>query len=443
MKFQTFFREAKSEIIIVGTNSLIPHLEQSASFFADLLTLNKDLRVLILCESDNENFSQSLCTDTKSSRPRLSFASLSVHRDRIIGTGKKDGLMEELRDLLNANPQGEEILARIDIKQVNLRLPLNIIKADGEMWCGVIINRAAGLESYFRADIDPKLYEALMEFLDFYVNEEKGGIYLSKPREELIQLYDSNGIPRGIFPRACFYTTEFSRYSIWGFVFNRKGELLLHQRSKQTKDGRDLWDKSIGGHVDLMDSSTSTTAERELVEEMFLPQAEFTKYLRADLGDIIHFGEWNTAKRPERTFRGAFAGLSDSDWVMFRGIDTKGDPLTVTRVSDRRINISNGKVTIKKTVFRSDIYFFIAPPGYLDTDTQVKNLLGHAEKTGAAQDHRLVSIENLRQWISESEREGRDRETFTDDILFINLQYRNLLEGFSEFIKFISEEYGR
>jgi NUDIX domain len=438
MKFQDFFQRATSSIKIIGTNALIPYLEQNAKFLADHLTVNKDLHILILCESDNENFNQSLCTDTKSSRRRLSFANLGVHRDRIMGTGKKDGLMEEIRGLVKDIPQAGDILKRINIKQVNLRLPVNIIEADGEIWCCFITNSAGNLDSYFNVDGIPNLKTALLEFIEFYIDPQKGGIYLSKPREELIQLYDKNGIPRGIFPRACFYTTEFSRYSVWGFIFNRKGELLLHQRSMQTKDGRGLWDKSIGGHVDLGDSSTSITAERELVEEMFLPQAEFTKYLRADLGDIIHFGEWNPKKRPERAFKGALDGLTEPDWVMFSAIDANGEPLTVTRVSDRRIHGDDGNVTTKRTIFRSDVYLFIAPKGYLDTEEQMKKLLGKAEEEGAAQDHKLISIEGLREWIAEAEAQGLDRETFTDDILFINLQYRELLEGFSEFVKFVA-----
>jgi hypothetical protein len=188
-----------------------------------------------------------------------------------------------------------------------------------------------------------------------------------------------------------------------------------------------------------LDSSTSLTAERELIEEMFLPQAEYTKYLRADLGDIMHFGEWNPKKRPERAFKGAFAGLSESDWVMFRATDSQGEPLTVTRVSDRRIHDDDtGKISIKRTVFKSDFYFFIAHPEYMDTAEQMKKLLGHAEESGAAKAHKLITIEGLRQWIADAEKEGKDRELFTDDILYINLQHRELLEGFSEFVKFVS-----
>lgn len=368
------------------------------------------------------------------------FPSISVHRDRIIGTSKKDGLIEEMRQELRLEPQLEGILKRIQIKQMNLRLPVNIIQADGKLWFSITTTYAPDLGSYIVVDENSKMKQDLLELIEFCTNPVKGGVYLSKPSDELIQLYDRNGIPRGIFPRACFYTTEFSRYSIWGFVFNRRGELLLHQRSLTTQDGRGLWDKSIGGHVDLLDSSTTITAERELVEEMFLPQAEYTKYLRADLGDIVHFGEWNPKKRPERLFKDAFAGLSESDWVLFRATDSQGDPLTITRVSDRRIHDGSGKVTTKRTVFRSDVYLFIAPPKYLDTADQMVALLGHAEKSGAAKAHRLLTLDGLRQWISEEEMAGKDRETFTDDILYVNIQYREMLERFSEFIKLMSQE---
>jgi len=336
----------------------------------------------------------------------------------------------------------DSIISRIEIKQVNLRLPVNLIEADGDIWCCITTDFAGDIDCYFNVSNNPRLKNNLLGFIDYYTNKSKGGIYLSEPGEELILLYDHNGIPRGIYPRSCFYTTAFSRYSIWGFVFNRKGELLLHQRStnKNIKDGRGLWDKSIGGHVELLDTSTSLTAERELIEEMFLPQAEYTKYLRADLGDIIHFGEWNPRKRPERAFRGAFAGLSDYDWVMFRAVDSNNNPLTETRVSDRRVHDDNNKITIKQTVFRSDVYLFIAPPNYIDTYGQMKKLLGHAEESGAAKDHKLITLDGLAKWIEEEKEKGTDRETFTDDILFINLRYRELLEGFSEFVKFISKD---
>ena len=170
---------------------------------------------------------------------------------------------------------------------------------------------------------------------------------------------------------------------------------------------------------------------------MFLPEAEYTKYIKADLGDIVHFGEWSSVKRPEHALVEEILGLAPADWVMFRATDSDGQPLTVSRVSDRRFEDDNGVVSWKRTVFRSDVYLFIAPWAYLDNEDQMHKLLQRAEGTGAATAHKLVTLGGLRDWITDREKEGRERDTFTDDILFINLRYRGMLEGFAEFVKLL------
>lgn len=436
MNFRELFSDAKESITIIGTNPLIPHLEKSASFFADLLTLNDRLKLTVLYESDSENFNQSLCIDTDFSKNRTSYASLSVHRDRISGARKGGGLLYEILSKINDDDLKKSLTTRIKFKQCNLRLPINLILSDDELWCCIVTHNLPGLDSYFLIE-NNKLREELLGFIDFYISDTRGGIYLSEPSEELIQLFDKGNFPRGIFPRSCFYTTSFQRYSIWGFVFNRHGKLLLHQRSMNTKDGRGLWDKSIGGHVDLRDRSTHMTAQRELVEELFLPEAEYSKYIQAKLGDIINFGDWNIEKRLENSFKQAFEGIDPADWIMFRATDESGSPLTITRISKRRIH-DNNNIYFKPTIFMSDVYLFIAPPDYMDTNDQMKKLLSIAEKTGAANDHRLVSIEDLRSWIQGKESEGTQFETFTDDLIYVNLQHRDLLEKFAEFIQYIS-----
>jgi len=436
MEFRDYFSDAKNLVTIIGTNPLIPHLEQSATFFADLLTLNDHLKLTVLYESDSENFNQSLCVDTDFSKNRVSYASLSVHRDRTSGARKGGGLLYEILSHINDDDLKNEIVTRIKFKQCNLRLPINLILSDDKLWCCIVTHNLPDLDSYFLVE-NNNFREELLNFIDFYISDAKGGIYLSEPSEELIQLFDKDNIPRGIFPRSCFYTTSFQRYSIWGFVFNRNGKLLIHQRSMTTKDGRGLWDKSIGGHVDLGDRSTYITAQRELVEELFLPEAEYSKYIQAELGDIINFGDWNIKKRMEGSFKQAFDGIGPADWIMFRSTDEDRSPLTVTRISKRRMHGVNNNVYFRPTIFMSDVYLFIAPANYIDTNDQMKSLLSIAEKTGAANDHRLVSIGELRTWIQEKEFEGTQLETFTDDLVYINFQHRDLLEKFSEFIQYI------
>jgi hypothetical protein len=436
-KFESFFRGATSDITILGTNPLIPHLEQGIEFFKDILTVNENLRLTLLVESDNENFAQSLCLDRATVSRRASYATLSVHRNRVLGRSRNDGFLQDLADALRGLPQGPHVLSRVRIQQVNLRLPVNLIVADSVVWCAVTATSLPTLDAYFEVPEGWPLRNELLQLVHEYCSPGGLGKYLSVPGDELIQMYDRQGYPRGIFPRSAFYTTAFERYSIWGFVFNRRGELLLHQRSSQTKDGRELWDKSVGGHVDLRDSSTYITAQRELVEEMFLPEAEYSKYIQADLGDIIHFGDWNPKKRPERTFREALASLGKTDWVMFRATGEDGSPLTVTRISNRRLHDDEGQVSTKRTVFRSDVFLFVAPPELLDGHEAMKKLLGVAEESGAAKDHRLVSIATLRDWIQGCEDDGSAIETFTDDLLHANLTFRDQLESFAEFVAFL------
>lgn len=438
--FENLINNAEKQICILGTNSLIPHLENSANTLVNLLTLNPELKISIYYESDSENFNQSLCLDTNYSKNRISYSTLNIHRDRIKGHNNNLGLKHFVKHKFETKNEQDSVENRFTVQQVNLRLPVNILKCDDKLYYCFITNTLPTIENYKEAK-DNDLKEELDNYFDFYTSKEngKGGIYLSKPNEELIQLYDKQSFPRGIFPRSCFYTTEYKRYSVWGFVFNRKGELLLHKRSdnKATKDNRGLWDKSIGGHVNILDQSSSITAKNELIEELFLPNDIDTKHLRADLGDIVNFGDWNISKRGEIQFKEAFASLSKFDWVLFGATDNNGDPLSISRVSDRRFHFSEENVKYRKTIFMSDVHLFIAPEGYLDTEEQMKDLVKLSEKTGAASDHKLVSIEYLRNWINEEENNNTDKETFTDDLLYINVELRPLLEKFSAFVKHI------
>jgi hypothetical protein len=435
MKLVEFLRSASQRITLLGTTTLGSHLDESASLFADLLVVNDDLQITVLHESDSEIFAQSLCLDTPHSKPKVSYSSLGLYRDRIAGARQAGGLLADLQERLELTDRRGKDAKRVQVRQVNLRLPFNAVVADDRVWICFVTNWLPSLSDYVELETGTPFYNQVMDYIDFLTDHGKGGIFTSRPHEELIQLYDKQGFPRGIYPRAAFYNTKFQRYSVWGFVFNRRGQLLLHQRSHTTKDNRSLWDKSIGGHVDLRDYSTSITAKRELVEELFLPEAEFTRYMRADLGDIIDFGDWNLKKRPERHFKAAFAGLGQSDWILFRATDEEGDPLTVVRLSPRRINVSDENVEVRPTIFRSDVFLLIAPDGLLDTPEQMRDLVSLAERKGAAQDHRLIDVPALREWIEEHELKGDAETVFTNDLLYIKEEHMPLLERFEAFIR--------
>lgn len=465
-----FFKNEKgyniqNHLIVVGVNPIVQEITTNPQLFFDLLNTTP-VKITLIYESETENFNQSLFHINGSKEKSLDFDRLETYRSRLLGgkKGRKNtaGLVEDVLRYCEDNEKKKDMRSRIRLLQNNLRQFVNIIWADDVIgYCFTTLGLPEiSMYQKITEQTDHDLYAQLAAYVNFLLDENTGGKYLSKPDDELIELYDMKDMPRGIYPRKAFYTTNFQRYSVWAFIFNRKGELLLQQRSPFTKDNRGLWDKSAGGHVDLKDSSTIITAKRELVEELFLPEAEFSKYMSADLGDIVDFGEWNIEKRPEKSLRDEFDGLEPNDWVVFRATDSEGEPMTVQRKSPRIMHIQdideqsgstipmtdengniikwgNGKIRYKEhietwyTRFISDVFLFVAPEGYIDTQEQINDLMGVAEKAGAQSSHKLMSIDALIDDVEEHP------ESYTDDMLFMCSEEKRLLVEFAESIKFI------
>lgn len=336
----------QNHLIVIGVNPIVQEITTNPQLLFDLLNTTT-VKITMVYESETENFNQSLFHVNSSKEKSLDFDKLETYRSRLLGgkKGRKNtaGLVEDILKYCEDSDKKANMRKRLKLLQNNLRQFVNIIWADDVIWYCFTTIGLPELSMYRKITetSDPELYNQLEKYVSFLLDEKTGGKYLSKPDDELIELYDMKNIPRGIYPRKAFYTTNFQRYSVWAFIFNRKGEVLLQKRSPITADNRDLWDKSAGGHVDLLDSSTIITAKRELVEELFLPEAEFSKYMSADLGDIVDFGEWNIEKRPEKSLRDEFDGLEPADWVVFRATDSNGEPLTVQRKSPRIMHVKD------------------------------------------------------------------------------------------------------
>ena len=428
----------QNNLIVIGVNPIVKEITNNPQLLFDLLNTTS-VKITMIYESETENFNQSLFHINGSKNRTLDFDRLETYRSRLLGgkKGRKNtaGLVEDILKFCENKEKKENMRKRIRLLQNNLRQFVNIIWADDVIWYCFTTIGLPELSMYRKItkDSDPELYKQLEVYVDFLLGQNSGGKYLSKPDDELIELYDMKDIPRGIYPRKAFYTTNFQRYSVWAFIFNRKGEVLLQQRSPYT-------------------------AKRELVEELFLPEAEFSKYMSADLGDIVDFGEWNIEKRPEKSLRDEFDGLEPADWVVFRATDTDGEPLTVQRKSPRIMYVkdeqdgnpipmvgengeilkwSNGKTRYQEhtetwhTRFISDVFLFIAPDGYIDTQEQINDLMGAAEKAGAQSSHKLMTVEALIEDVEEHP------EQYTDDMAYMCSEEKRVLVEFAESIKFI------
>ena len=451
---------AKKEITVIGMNPLIEFFLQNTRFLADLLKVNTELKIKLIYENDTENFNQALVYSKEYSKSRTDVNKLIRNKKNLLGSKDehKGGLVDLVLDHFNESEKAA-VSSRITLLQNNLRHFANIIKADDVIrYCFTTLEiPTADYYVQVKESSNSAIYNQLNDYIEYLSEEKAGGLFLSEDGEELIELYDKDNYRRGIYPRKAFYTTNYKRYSIWAFIFNRKGELLLHQRSEFTADNRSLWDKSAGGHVDLKDSSTIITAKREVVEELFLPEAEHTEYWKEKTKDFIDFGQWDTESRPESFFENDFKGLNSREWVVFRPIDKDTElPMTMDRKSKRikHVNtIENGKkipvldengiqrvnkkgklmfeehTEIEYTRFISDVFLFIAPEGCIDTYDQIHELMSLAEARGAASAHRLVDIDTLIDEVNSTP------EVFTDDLVYMVTEHEWLLTQFSEFIK--------
>ena len=388
--------------------------------------------------------------------------------------GLSFNLPENWRDVLCDN-----VFIRMD----NLRHSFNAILYADVFLYAPSIDGIISADDYLVLAEDDSHYDyyhtRVTKHLDYLLSGKGGKKFLSKPDTEMIGIYetvsnvgnklDGMTVCRGAAPRSAFYfensinSLVYKRHSVWEFIFNRKGELLLHQRSTEAKDNNMLWDKSAGGHVDRSETSTAETAKRELIEELFFADDMGEKYLSGQLATITDFGEWIPTIRPNASFLGAFDYCPDENFIMFHATNRpnqKMPPMPWTTeglVSKRRLctpvktgktkNIVRGKHKIKIpeirvenqhdmfTYFISDVYFVIAPENMIDTTDQMYDRLYKVYENGAAYDHRLITIDDLQAWII---REGANAENvFTSDLLYLfsRLDFVRILKDFSLFIK--------
>lgn len=384
----------------------------------------------------------------------------------------------------------EFVQENIIVRQLNLRMPYFAIAIDDDIWYSPIridvpmLNDLIYLdESVACASIKEEINKFFL-FLDTsdddavkngFKPDMGGKKFTSKPNAELIEAYDEISDKRvAIFDRNAFLTLDYKRASIWGFIFNRKGQLLLHKRGDNAADNRGMWDKSTGGHVDLTDASTVETAKREFIEEVYTKDGEFSKYNSSKTEMIVDFGEWRRALRDDETFIEAFSPFvgKDKHIIMFRAfVEADKRPLTVDRDSTREITTfkkdergkdlkdKDGNKIVdstknKPTRFRSDVFFFITAEDEMDTEEQMKKtFMQYESQESVAADHNLIDIAELRNKVFQyaenkdeidaKARNGEKVDRYTDDMIHILKNYWGYLTEFSAFVKDTFERISR
>jgi hypothetical protein len=452
-----------NEITIIGVLPIENEITGHSKEIVNLYNHNPKFKMKIFHESENDLFVRSLYLDSKSSNKRISFQELKNKISRIKRLHKSFLSREEEwleKELIVSNDDLERKIGKpqnLTICQLNLKQSLNIIKIDNEIYTSNIFLDIATLKDYLLESDEDKV-KNIIKYIDYISDKKQGGTYQSTEGDELIEMYDIDDCPRGIFPRKAFYNTDFQRSSVWIFVFNRNGQLMLHQRDdKVAKDNAGLWDKSAGGHIDVADRSSNEAAEREIIEEMYLSEAEYTKYLKGDTKNLINLGEWRSKVREDEQGLNLFKRIGKDDWGYFYLKPC------VKRVSKRRFveakdnrqkpdfvfsNTYKDKFTYlgrdanpaykfyyKDTKFISDIFFFIAPSTEINDEEGLKKV-----PSKAAKNRTLIEIRDLLDWIDTEKDNGNAEDVFTDDLLYIATQYKEILLGFVDHIKFSFKE---
>lgn len=418
MNDQLFKDIQKSKnIIIIGLGVLgSPNVKKNFQEALFSRVADKKVKCIIIAESDNQFFQFSLLTDI-STKDRVSFEEFKIRRNYFYNE------LSKIQD-------GGEL---IDFKITSLNIPAFIVKLDNSIWHLPL--SCFDIDDYVKLDKKSKIYSSINSYAGYLINADQGGKYSTKYGAEMLELFDQKHVPRGIFPRDSFYGTDHYQYVIWGLVFNREGKLLIHKRKDNAKDNQNMWDKSIGGHIDFnIERSSQDAAGRELIEELFTKEnkqqsGHAFSMLSEDIEKVYFLGDWrienygvdylNQLKLLE-----AGASEGEENWVFYK------IPNSFSHNTPRLLPDGKGERWLRVIV---DSYIFIANTSVTEeTVTKMEN-----------SEFLLVEPRELKTWIEQGKKDIKsdndDDYTFdvTPDLKYIMTgNLRDVIEEVSLTIKY-------
>lgn len=416
-QMQEILSTAERYVRLLGVVPLDADWENLAKKWAGKLVEASGFKVTLLCESDNLLFSKSFTYDTDVANDRRSFQELKFIRERAV-----IDFPEFLRD---EGVDSGLIEKNVEIEIVHLPVPISIVQVDDRVFANMWLHESKS--SFEEVTQEHSWQRSLQMYVDIYFDPRLGRKYAADPDEEMLELFDHKRIPRGIYPRSSFYDTDYSQLVVWAFVFDRRGRLLIHRRADNAKDNQGMWDKSVGGHVDLsLDVETSRAVLRELVEELFSDeikesQSDFMKWTVTD-EDIVYLGEW----RPEKRRRYPFSEINvlEREWVFFRLQDSQ------YLYSPREL--PDGRVRRLRVI--SDVFLFLA--GSNLTDESLGELRNSTFKLIKLADLKNAMDRAMRGEIVPGFDETKPVPEFTPDLTNIMTGgLRDTLEEFAQYIK--------
>jgi hypothetical protein len=416
---------AKQQIQLLGVVGLDVNWEIIAPEWVKRLDSDPNFQISILCESDNMLFSKSFTCDTEEATTRRSFQELRFIRDRAL----------ELPSLLIDESLTPAMLAddsRFSLEIMHLAIPISLVRVDERLFANLWLHELVPSYEEIGSDHPWRLF--LDRYIRTYFDPKSGRKYAAAPSAELLELFDHERTPRGIYPRSSFYDTDYSQLVVWALVFDRQGRMLIHRRADNAKDNQGMWDKSAGGHVDFsIDVDTSRAVLREVIEELFSDEIKekskfFTAWSVTD-DEVIYLGDWRSKQRKHHPFR-EIRQLT-REWAFFRLHDSQ------TLYSPR--TLEDGRTSRLRVI--ADVFLFVAAPG-LNDDT-----LGDLHNS----EFKLISLPELKSVMDRALRQevvpGFDGKNpvprFSPDLTNIMTgQLRGTLEEFSQYLKRYDKDKG-
>jgi hypothetical protein len=410
---------AQNRVRLLGVVALDADWRALARKWAAKIVENPAFEIAILCESDNTLFAKSLIWDMDTSETRRSFQQLQFIRNRAV---------VDFPDLL-AEAGSRAGHGQVTVEITHLPVPISVAHIDGRLFANFGLHR---IEKRFEEITPGHLWRSRLEtYLEAYLDPARGRKFASAPDSELLEVFDHNRIPRGIYPRDSFYDTDYPQRVVWAFVFDRRGCLLIHRRSDNAKDNRGMWDKSVGGHIAFSDFDISHSAYREVIEELFTeePEKEKIKFKKWTITDdeVVYLGDWRPGQRKRHPFEEIGSFKREWAFFRFRGSEELYSPRTMP-----------GGETVRRLRVIPDIFLFVAGPQLTDELlTELRNSTFKLIEPFALKNviDRALSGQEVPGFDENRSGASEAVPRFTPDLVAIMTgKLRDVLEEFSQYI---------
>lgn len=204
---------------------------------------------------------------------------------------------------------------RFVLKEIFHPIPVQMLRVDGVYYATINpLPEFAAQEFLYVGDSNLSAADDANRFSRYeeyvrYFNTYMQSVYSTEEttkgnRKEVIYNYAFDNAVIGQMPRDSFYGSDNYKRVMWALVFDREGRILIHRRGNNAKDNQGMWDKSVGGHIDIKDRDSITGASREIAEELYsVEEAEqghskSSGWSKANMEKIIYLGKWKEERYP-------------------------------------------------------------------------------------------------------------------------------------------------